>query len=401
MSNRTKRKKTKYFDGFIWRNANPDIDLVVSRYNISSALGVEKQFFFPIIPVGEIWIDKRFRREADLLKQVHRLERRFSRWSDNKLRSYIQQKLTRGPRPTRDEIVVDVETITLGNEEVATWYVHGDLVRRRIDPRFIFGGHNLVYRYIRDYACEYCENDNLIWIDALQDPREIIYTRLHEIEEWKRMKWGRMSYARAHNAATLLEWSMRAPERDPEYKPLRMKPYMQSPALCGPASLKIALSFFNKEYTESDLAKLAGSNDFGTDHNSLIKAAVSVGATVFEKASGTIEEIVYFVRRERLPVIVGWWADRGTNPCGESRRPEDDEGHFSVVYYVSDKYIYLMDPASDSGITRLSLKKFLDRWWDLDTPDYVRVERWYMVLNFEGKKFNFNGGLNYLNSPSV
>lgn len=382
-----RRRRTKYFDGFLWRNANPDVDLVVSRHTISSELGVEKQFFFPIIPRGEIWVDRRFKNEADFLKRVHRLELRFASWPEKKLRSYIRAKLASGRRPEKSELVAREEFIFLGNLQVTIQHVFGNVVRRDIDPCFILGGHDLVYEYIRDYG------ENLIWIDILQDPREMPHTRNHEIKEWKGMRWGRMSYARAHRKATLLEWQLRAPERDPENKPLRMIPFMQSPGLCGPASLKIALSYFGKDFSEAELAKLAGASaDYGTDHEPMIGALNAVGATVFEKTGGTIDELRYFIQKERLPVIVGWWSCRGANPDFQSM---EDEGHFSVIYHISDQYVYLMDPAVDVCLSRLKIKKFLSLWFDTDTPENRRVDRWYIVPNFSGKIFNLPGGKNY------
>lgn len=383
-----KRERIRYFDGFEWRNHNPDIDLVVSRYTMSGPFGMTKQFFFPEIPSGEIWVDERFKNERKLLCKVHHLEKHFSHWPDAKLRKYLKRKLTKkGPVP---EFMVEKETIALGNIDVEIWYVRGDIVRHHFDPCFILGGHDLVYDYIREYG------KNLIWIDILQNPHEIIYTRFHEIREWKKMKWGCMRYARAHNIAIKEEYEIREPERSMATKPLRMKPHMQSPGFCGPASLKIALTKFGKTCDEGQLAKLCGATEEeGTDHESLVAGAVKLGATVFEKSNGSIEELKFFVHKKRLPVIVGWWADDGSNPNRESENPEDDQGHFSVIYAITKTHIYLLDPSSDTGITRLSIKKFLSCWFDTDTPQYVRVNRWYMVINFEGAKFDIPGGVNH------
>jgi ABC-type bacteriocin/lantibiotic exporter with double-glycine peptidase domain len=193
---------------------------------------------------------------------------------------------------------------------------------------------------------------------------------------------------------------MRAPERDPENRPLRMIPFMQAPGLCGPASLKIALSYFGKDFSEEELAKLAGASaDYGTDHEPMIGALNALGATVFEKAGGTIDELKHFIQKERLPVIVGWWSCYGANP--DFQNTMEDEGHFSVIYHISDQYVYLMDPAADACLSRLTLKKFLSLWFDTDTPENRRVDRWYIVHNFSGKIFNLPGGKNHHPHPDI
>lgn len=69
------------------------------------------------------------------------------------------------------------------------------MVRQYIDPEFVFGGHEFVYSYIPH---------NEIWLDGLQNPREIPYTLLHEMIELKQMKAG-MTYDQAHDIATAFD----------------------------------------------------------------------------------------------------------------------------------------------------------------------------------------------------
>ena len=66
-----------------------------------------------------------------------------------------------------------------------------------------------------------------------------------------------------------------------------------------------------------------------------------------------------------------------------------------MVYRVSKQNVYLMDPEMKNGRRRITIPRFLAKWWDLDTPQYVKVSRWYMVVNFEGRKFDIPGGKNY------
>ena len=59
---------------------------------------------------------------------------------------------------------------------------------------------------------------------------------------------------------------------------IAVKKYLQSTGLCGPASLKILLSHFGKDFSESDLAGLASAaagleRGMGTEHEGMINAA--------------------------------------------------------------------------------------------------------------------------------
>jgi ABC-type bacteriocin/lantibiotic exporter with double-glycine peptidase domain len=171
------------------------------------------------------------------------------------------------------------------------------------------------------------------------------------------------------------------------YLPLRMRPFRQTAGLCGPASLKIACSFFGREYGEAYLAKLSGGTpELGTDHDGLIAAAKALGATVEAGAHGSLRLLQRLVSVRRLPVIVGWFSP--STPRKTRFDPEKDEveDHFSVVYHVTDTHVYLMDPETASGRKKMTVGRFLKLWWDTDGPDDERVERWYMAIDFSGKK---------------
>jgi hypothetical protein len=187
---------------------------------------------------------------------------------------------------------------------------------------------------------------------------------------------------------------------------------------CGPRSLKIVLDHFGrtwrgKPYTEKMLADLCGCTEDGTEHAGLIRGAKAVGANVFAKEHGTIDELRHFILRERLPVIVGWWAGAERTLSEIIDDNDVDEGHFSVAMHLTKAQIWLADPwiidpkddgKSGAGIRRIALKKFMRQsatarpeysWCDTDTPRFLPSNRWYMVLNFEGKTFRFPGGSNY------
>lgn len=155
----------------------------------------------------------------------------------------------------------------------------------------------------------------------------------------------------------------------PPPKKLRVRPYRQTPGLCGPAALKIALSYFGQNYSEQKLAAWSGATAaHGAEHEGLVAAAKKAGAQVVAKEGGTMAELEYYVSRQRWPVIVGWF-DR-------------DGDHYSVVIKVSKKRLVLADP--QTKLRRYFKKKaFPDIWFDFVGPENKIVSwGWYMAINF-------------------
>jgi ABC-type bacteriocin/lantibiotic exporter with double-glycine peptidase domain len=150
---------------------------------------------------------------------------------------------------------------------------------------------------------------------------------------------------------------------------MKLKPFEQSPSMCGPASLKMVLSYFDKNYTEKELAGFCSSTkERGTDYNGMIKGAKKAGCFVFTKRNGTIKELEYFIKKEKLPVIINWF--------------DEDDGHYSVVVNIGKKYIITIDPIN--GKRRLLDKKvFPNIWFDFVGKDFKKVcWGWYMVVSF-------------------
>ncbi len=162
-----------------------------------------------------------------------------------------------------------------------------------------------------------------------------------------------------------------------------VKHAVQSPGLCGPSSLKILLSHFDKTYSEEQMMQLASATmNVGTEHEGMIQAAKEIGGFVFAKEGGTIEELTYFIEKENLPVIIGWF-DR-------------DGDHYSVVISVTDKNIVISDPAVDDPERWVDKEMFPDVWFDFVGADGRTVSwGWYMVVTFEKKHFPIEGGYYY------
>jgi ABC-type bacteriocin/lantibiotic exporter with double-glycine peptidase domain len=164
---------------------------------------------------------------------------------------------------------------------------------------------------------------------------------------------------------------------------IKVQPFSQTTGLCGPASLKILLSHFGKNYTEEQLAQLGNATvDSGTEHEGMIQAVKEIGGFVFVKENGTIEELEYFIKEEKLPVIIGWF--------------DKDGDHYSVVVSITDKNIVIVDPASNEPERWLDRTTFPNIWFDFVGKDNKTVSwNWYMVVTFEKKKFKIKGGYYY------
>lgn len=159
--------------------------------------------------------------------------------------------------------------------------------------------------------------------------------------------------------------------------------YLQSAGLCGPASLKILLSSFGKSFSEAELAQLAQATiDQGAEHEGMIAAIKAINGYVYAKDDGTVEELGYFVRKEKLPVIIGWF--------------DQDGDHYSVVVNITDKNIIIVDPAKNESQRWLDKSTFPNIWFDFIGKDNKIVSwGWYMVVTFQKKKFEVKGGHYY------
>lgn len=139
---------------------------------------------------------------------------------------------------------------------------------------------------------------------------------------------------------------------------LRIKPFKQSPAHCGPASLKMVLAYFGVHATEKQIAKLAGTDKDGTRAKGLMKAAKHFGFQAHIRDFADIADIQHMLEY-RVPVIVAWFSS--------------DEGHYSVVVGMKGKKIYLQDP--EIGKMRsMPLKTFKRVWFDF-SGDFLKSKK--------------------------
>lgn len=151
---------------------------------------------------------------------------------------------------------------------------------------------------------------------------------------------------------------------------LDVKPFQETlhKGYCGPASLKIVLSYYGVEKSEEELAILCNtSKDLGTDDESLKKAAELLGFDVEVKNFTNYNEIESWLKRG-VPVIVDWFT-RGRADYTDSDMPD---GHYSVVMGLDQNNIYLQDP--ELGKMRIiNREEFMRVWFDFTKE---RIESW-------------------------
>jgi ABC-type bacteriocin/lantibiotic exporter with double-glycine peptidase domain len=113
---------------------------------------------------------------------------------------------------------------------------------------------------------------------------------------------------------------------------IKIKPFKQTPGLCGPASLKMVLGYYGVSVSESEIAKAAGATkEKGVSAKGLMKAARRFGFNPYFKENSSLKDLEYFMRK-KTPVIVDWFSE--------------DDGHYSVVVDINRKNVVILDPSS-------------------------------------------------------
>lgn len=150
---------------------------------------------------------------------------------------------------------------------------------------------------------------------------------------------------------------------------IRMKPlvpFRMSPGLCGPAALKILLSYYKREHSEEELTHLCEATpDADTSHGQIVTGLKALGGNPVTKDGAMTDDMRRMVE-DQHPVLVGWQL-AGKN-------------HYSVVYEVSKTRIFMMDPITESGIRIMSIEEFEKLWLDTDPATKQPVRGWMLTL---------------------
>ena len=162
-----------------------------------------------------------------------------------------------------------------------------------------------------------------------------------------------------------------------------MKVFGQSEGMCGPASIRIALSAFGKSYSEEEVAHLAKSTAaYGTTHANMVNTVRTHGlhALTYQDLSKehSLELLKNYVNKGD-PVIVDWLKTRDEQNEVEKYDLSDPENeHYCVVSKVDDSNINLLDPEAKKEIS-MPIAYFMERWFTISE----RTNRWFLVLEKE------------------
>jgi ABC-type bacteriocin/lantibiotic exporter with double-glycine peptidase domain len=136
---------------------------------------------------------------------------------------------------------------------------------------------------------------------------------------------------------------------------LELKPFIQSGGMCGPASIKMALSHWGYNFSEKRIAKLCGSsNKLGTTDKEMIVGLKKLGFDAVLKNNAYFKDIRVALKTG-VP-IVAWFSE--------------DDSHYSVVVGINKKQIAIQDPNS-GGVYFYNLKTFRNIWFGFESgfPD--------------------------------
>ncbi|MFH1392263.1 MAG: C39 family peptidase [bacterium] len=151
-------------------------------------------------------------------------------------------------------------------------------------------------------------------------------------------------------------------------KMLKVKPFQETlhASMCGPASLKIVLSYYGIEKSEQEIAKLCQNDkDLGVNDKKIKKAAEQFGFKVIIKNNSSFSDIAKWLDK-KVPVVVNWFT-KGRKDYSDS---EVADGHYSVVAGLDEQFIYLQDPEIGK-IRKLKKQDFMRVWFDF-RGDYVK-----------------------------
>lgn len=113
---------------------------------------------------------------------------------------------------------------------------------------------------------------------------------------------------------------------------------------CGPTCLRMICKHYGKSYSLHTLRVKSGISRQGVSLLGINEAAESIGFHTI-----AVKTDFYSLAKDAvLPCIVHW-----------------EQKHFVIVYKITDKYIFLADPAT--GLRKLGRKEFLTGWESIIT----------------------------------
>lgn len=147
---------------------------------------------------------------------------------------------------------------------------------------------------------------------------------------------------------------------------INVLPWKQSDsARCGPASIKMILSYYGIDALEDEIAARCNQTyELGCTDNDMKIALESYGLAVKIQNNSTLQDLEYWIQHH-IPIIVDWFTP------GISPDPSDmPNGHSSVVVDIDSEAVYLLDP-EDAKIRQIPRNEFLRVWFDWRSKPYL------------------------------
>lgn len=140
---------------------------------------------------------------------------------------------------------------------------------------------------------------------------------------------------------------------------MNILPYKQSDASrCGPAVIKMVLSYYGIDATEDEICKRCGHTyELGCDDKGMKAAVESYGLAAEIYNECTLEDLEYWTKHH-IPVIVDFFTSQVyTTP----------NGHSGIVVEVDRETVYLLDPEI-AQVRNIPRNDFLRAWFDWRSP---------------------------------
>jgi predicted double-glycine peptidase len=147
-----------------------------------------------------------------------------------------------------------------------------------------------------------------------------------------------------------------------EHNLLPVQPFQETlnAGMCGPASLKMVLAYYDVVASEAELAiKTNCIKEIGTTAHDLVRVAAEYGIFGEIRNESSLTDIAACVAQQK-PVIVDWFTRGRDDYPPEIAVPD---GHYSVVVGIDETYIYLQDPEI-GGLRTLTRDAFYRAWFD-------------------------------------